>query len=355
MKLHVSFLIILPFLAWSFGSNMSFMMENIPEEAGELVLNPYLLGFILALALFVSVFLHELSHALVARRQDIETKSINLMLLGGIAEMDDIDEETPDEAAIALAGPGFSLVFGLILFLLHSYLPATWPADLLLLFYTLGYMNIFLGGFNLLPAFPTDGGRVLRALLARKMSYLRATRIAVSIGKAFAVFFGLIGFLSGNFMLIFIAFYIFISASQESYYNLVKDALADYRVKDLMTVEVSVVQKEVSVSRLVDKMFAEKHSGYPVISDGVLAGIVTMEDVQRIPAEEYGQTTVGEIMEEEIKTVRSDDDIYKAFKLLFQENIGRLIVVEEDKMKGIITRSDIMKGFRLQQMRHLNN
>ena len=356
IKLHISFLLIFPFLVWSFGNNLSAMVENNDMFDITPVLNPYFLGLILVLALFASVLFHELAHSLVARKQGIEIKGINLLLLGGIAEMDELNEETKDEASIALAGPAFSLALGLILFFssfLFGYfnLLQGWFSDLVLILYILGFMNVFLAIFNLLPAFPTDGGRILRALLARKIPYLKATRIAVSIGKAFAIVFGFIGFVSGNFILVFIAFYIFISASQESHYSVIKDALSEYSVGDLMTEDVSIVEKSMSVNELVDKMLYEKHSGFPVIDEGILTGIVTMEDVQSISPEEYRNMTVGDIMVDEIKTVSADDDIFKAFKLLFQENIGRLIVVEDGKMSGIITRSDIMKGFRLLQMR----
>lgn len=356
IKLHISFLLVLPFLAWAFGNNIQVIaqMVDIPPEA--INFSPYFLGFFLAILLFISVALHELAHSFVARSQGININSITLMLLGGVAQMEDITEDPKDEAWMAFAGPFFSLILGFFLLQITTFFSKQLVADLYLVVIYLGWLNIFLGFLNLLPAFPTDGGRILRALIARKKSAIEATRIASGIGKSFAFLFGIIGLISGNFFLIFIAFFIFIGASQEYQTNLIKKALSEFKVSEIMTEDVSSIHEENTVQELIDKMFDERHSGYPVIdNDGNIKGCVTMEDIQNIKSDESSEIKIQDIMTENIKKVSPDENIYQALKKLSEAKIGRLMVMENDNLVGIITRSDIMKAYRLNKLKEQNN
>lgn len=270
--------------------------------------------------------------------------------------MEDDADEPGDEAWMAFAGPLFSLVFGFLLFFIHRNLSSLFTTDLRVIIYYLGFMNLFLAFFNLLPAFPSDGGRILRSLIARKTSYLRATRIATAIGKFFAFLIGFVGLLSGSIIWILIAFFIYIGASQEYQTNLIRDTLSDFTVADLMTKNVSTVYEELNVQYLIDKMIQERHSGYPVIDQNdKLIGCVTMEDIQTVPPEKRAEARIKNIMTREIITVKPDDDLFKAFKQLSRANIGRLMVVEDGELKGILTRSDIMKGYRLKSLKGNTN
>ncbi|MFW5991862.1 MAG: site-2 protease family protein [Halanaerobiaceae bacterium] len=259
IRIHVSFLIILPFLAWAFGNNIKYITENSDINYSELVLNPHFLGLLLAIGLFTSVLLHELSHSLVAKSKGIPINSITLMLFGGVSSMEELTENPDDEARMAMAGPLLSIVLGIILILIYNYLSAAFIEDVKLLVLYLGQLHIFLAIFNLLPAFPSDGGRILRALLASRTSFLQATKIAVSVGKVFAFGFGLLGLISGNFMLIFIGFFLYIGASQEYQYNHIKSALAEMKVTDLMSRDVDTITEDMSVEKLIDKMYDKKH------------------------------------------------------------------------------------------------
>lgn len=350
LRLHYSFLIILPFLAWAFGNNIRALAELAGIPLTSLGANPYFLGFLMAIALFTSVALHELSHSLVARKKGVHIHSINLMLFGGVAQMDEIPENPKDEAMIAFAGPILSLVLGGILIGGANLFRGVIVADMQLMFLYLGWMNLFLAVFNLIPAFPTDGGRVLRAILAGRMPFLQATKIAATIGKGFAFAFGILGLLTANFILVFIAFFIYIGASQEYQTLFIKNTLEGFRVSDLMTEDVKVVDEEAVVSELVDRMFVERHSGYPVTRNGEVIGLVTMGDVRRVEPERQSQTRVGEIMSSNIIKADPNEDIYLALRRMSQEDVGRLMVMKGDQLVGIITRSDIMKGFRLREM-----
>ena len=354
VKLHISFLLILPFLAWAFGNNIKTLSEITSIEYSTLSLDPYFLGLLLAIFLFFSVLMHEVSHSLVARKQGVKINDITLMLFGGVAQMDEISEEPKKEAWMAFSGPLFSLVFGFILIQIAALFSSVLLPDFHLLILYLGQLNLFLGFFNLLPAFPSDGGRILRAFLARNRSFLEATKIASGVGKGFAFLFGIVGLISGNFILLFIALFIFIGASQEYQTNLLKSTLSDFKVKDLMTEEVSTINENLNIKALLDKMFEERHSGYPVVdNEGELSGCVTMEDVQTVVQEEHSTTRIKDIMTQHILKVHPDDSLFEAFKKISHADIGRLMVIEDGKLKGIITRSDIMKGFKLKQIKEM--
>ncbi len=350
VKIHFTFLFIIPFLAWVLGSNIGFSAERVGVPVESLLLNPYLSGLIMALALFVSVLLHEMAHSRVAQNQGLAINSITLMFFGGIAHLEEGLEDPKKEVWIAMAGPATSLIIGFILLITFSVFNVQFLPDLKVIGIHLGQINIFLALFNLIPAFPTDGGRIMRSLIARRSSYLDATRIATTAGKFFAFLFVLFGFLSGNFILIFIAIFIFIGSSQEYQQTLYRTSLTDFKVKDLMTKDVSIVDENITVEELLQKMLTELHSGYPVFSEGDLTGCVTISDTKKVDPGERNNYKVKDIMSRDIKIVLPDDDVYQVLKKLSSYNIGRLMVVENENLFGIITRSDVMKGFRLRQI-----
>lgn len=348
IRIHVSFLIILPFFSWVIATNINQIASMAAVNPESIGLNPLIIGFILAIMLFVSVTFHEISHSLVAQKKGIEISSITLMLLGGVAQMDDDLHNPKDEALMALAGPLFSLVFGgLLLFVIRPVITG-FNADISLMVYYLGYINIFLAIFNLLPAFPSDGGRILRSLLALKTSHYKATKIATAVGKGFAFLMGFYGFLYGQILLMLIAFFIYIGASQEKETSLMRDVFGPFKVKDLMTEEVITVREDITVSDLLDKMLKEKHSGYPVVdSEGNLTGCVTLDDIRGISEQSKELKAVEEVMACDIISVHPEDELFEAFKKMSKSEIGRLIVVEDGEMVGILTRSDIMKAHQL--------
>ncbi|ADQ14423.1 CBS domain-containing protein [Halanaerobium hydrogeniformans] len=353
IKVHLSLLIILPFFVWAFGSNFIYLAEQTDIARRELILNPYILGAIMATLLFMSVLVHELAHSLTARSKGVKTNDITLVLFGGMANIEDFSDKPNDEIIISASGPLLSLVIGLILVPAANLAPEFLLEDIRLIILYTGQLNIILALFNLLPAFPTDGGRILRAFIAKKHSLAEATEIASRIGKIFAVAFGILGLMSGNLLLVLIALFIYFGAMQEHKYSVIKSALSNLKVKDLMTRDVKTVPVNISVHRLIEKMFECKHSGFPVERDGKIVGMVTMEDARKIPQEEYSNTPVQAIMTKEIHSVKADDELYEAFKLLFQKDIGRLLVMDGQELLGIITRSDVMTGIRVQQLENI--
>jgi CBS domain-containing protein len=214
------------------------------------------------------------------------------------------------------------------------------------LIWLVGFLNVVLCFFNMIPAFPMDGGRVLRAWLAGRMSYIKATRTAANIGKMFAIFMGFFGFFY-NILLTLIAFFIYIGASEEEKSTEVTVILEGVKVKDIMSTEVKTVSSETTVEELLDMMFKHKHMGYPVVDGSEVKGIVTFSDVQKVAREDRKNVTVLQIMTKELITAKENDEAVTVMKLLTKNNLGRIIIKNDDKMIGIVSRTDVLRAVQL--------
>jgi len=214
----------------------------------------------------------------------------------------------------------------------------------------LGLLNVFLFAFNLLPAFPMDGGRVLRAFLARSMSLPKATRIAADVGKVFAVLFGIAGVVILNPILILIAFFIYIGASQESTAIKYNFLLKDVKVSDIMAVSVLTVSPDLPVREVIDLMYSTKHLGFPVEEKGHVTGMVTLADVHKIPALDRDAMLVRDIMTRGVIALPPGAPVIDALRIMSGNNIGRIPVMEGDQLLGIVTRTDIMKVIELKDV-----
>jgi Zn-dependent protease/CBS domain-containing protein len=347
IKLHITFLLILPVFAYIFSINPSSFGFSDVEPA----LLRYTLSSLTAILLFVCVLLHELGHSYIALKSGTNIQSITLFLFGGVSSMEEIPRNPKTELKMALAGPGVSLLIGLTLIIIFELLKSENIIDpFLKLVWLVGYINIVLCIFNLIPAFPMDGGRVLRAWFAERMSYIKATRAAAGIGKMFAILMGIFGFLTvsiGGFWFLLIAFFIYIGASEEEKSTEVSVILEGVKVRDIMSKDVMTVFPEMKVEELVDLMFRYKHMGYPVVNEGHTIGIVTFTDVQKVPKEERNNVMVSQIMTKELITIKEDDDAVQALKLMTMNNIGRIIVKNNERMMGIVSRTDIFRSVQL--------
>jgi Zn-dependent protease/CBS domain-containing protein len=361
--IHWTFLLVIPLFAWIIGAEILLTTGLIESVFGIPIntslitsgYNPYILGAVITLGLFVGVFIHEMAHSLLAKKRGIKINSITLLIFGGISSM---EEETPDprvELPMALVGPLTSLGVGLVClgFMYLFSLAIADPPVRGLLVYTFGYLgllNIFLFAFNLLPAFPMDGGRVLRAWLARKMPLPRATKIAADVGKVFAVLFGILGIFLLNPILILIAFFIWIGASQESTAMRYNFLLKDVSVGDIMARDVMTVPPEMPVREVIDLMYATKHLGFPVRDRGVIAGMVTLADVHKLPPLEREAMQVKDIMTRGIIALAPSAPVIDALRIMSNMNIGRIPIMDGDNLVGIVTRTDILKVIELREM-----
>ncbi|AHF98490.1 metalloprotease [Halostagnicola larsenii XH-48] len=340
IKLDLTFLLVLPFFAYLIGVQIDEVAGLLNDLLGAGIDTtavssgpmPLLLGFAAAIGLFIGVVFHELGHSLTARRYGFPIDSITLWLLGGIASFTEMPEDWKQELAIAIAGPIVSVLVGALSYGLFLVTPASFDGALFVFGY-LAVLNVALAGFNMLPAFPMDGGRVLRALLARNKPYAKATQQAASVGKFFALLMGLFGLLvTFNIILIGVAFFIYIAASGESQQVTMKAAFQDVTVSDIMTParDLHTVDPDTSVEELIQRMFSERHTGYPVLDDGHLVGLVTLSDAQEIKPVERDAFTVSDVMTTDLQTIGANSDAMTAIERMQSERIGRLLVVDGD-------------------------
>lgn len=360
IRLGLSFLLVLPLLAYLIGSQVDATTELLASTFGTVVdpepltagILPWLLGLLAALGLFVSVLLHELGHSLAGRRYGLHTEAITLWFLGGLAQFTEFPDDWRQELVVAVAGPIVSVAIGLLCYAGFVLLPAELPAALFVLGY-LAVLNVVLAAFNMLPGFPMDGGRVLRALLSRNRSRLDATRIAAAVGKGFAILLGVGGILAANFFWIAIAFFIYLAATSETRQVFLEAAFEGQTVEEVMTPasELGTVSPETSLDDLLERMLRERHTGYPVLEDGELVGIITLEDVQeRSPEGREG--TVRDVMSVDLVTVPRDAEATTALRALQREDIGRVLVTENGgSLAGLVSRTDLMTVLEIAQAR----
>ena len=347
IKLHITFLLIIPVFGYIFA--------NYPPGFGfsdvEPLLLRYALGLSFAILLFTCVLLHELGHSYVAKKHGSSIQGITLFLFGGVSSLEDIPRNPKIEFKMALAGPAISLLIGSILIIFYKILNGDLQLSnpYLRMVWMIGYINVILCIFNLLPAFPMDGGRVLRAVLAGKMSYLKATHAAAYVGKMFAILMGIFGFITvpDGVWFMLIAFFIYIGASEEEKSTQVSVTLEGMKIKDIMSGDVKTVPSSMTVEELVDFMFKHKHMGYPVVDGTEIKGIVTFTDVQNIPKEERKTINVSNIMTKEIISIKEDDEAVKALKIMTTNNIGRIIITQDKNIIGIVSRTDLLRSVQL--------
>lgn len=357
VKLDLTFLLVLPLFGWlisvQVGDLVSILngLAGIELDAAVLTAGsmPLIVGMIAAVGLFAGVLLHEFGHALVAMRYGFPIESITLWFLGGIAQLSEQPEEWRTELYIALAGPAVSVALGVVLWIGLAFVPASMHVFGFLVAY-LAVINIALAAFNLLPGFPMDGGRVLRALLARKRTFARATQLAAEVGKGVALLLGIFGLFGGNIILIAIAFFIYIGAAGESQQTTLKAAFEGVTVADVMTAaeDVTTVDPEESVADLVERMFRTRYTGFPVERNGEIVGMVTLTDARDVDPVERDAYTVADVMSSDLRTIEERADAATALETIQKESVGRLLVVDGfGEMAGLLSRTDLMRAFEI--------
>ncbi|PXF60734.1 MAG: hypothetical protein C4B59_07855 [Candidatus Methanogaster sp.] len=350
IKIHISFLLVLVLFPYVFSIDTEFGFADVASAPLR-----YALALTLTILLFSCVLLHELGHSWVAMRYGIKIRSITLILLGGIAAMDEVPRDPHAEMRISIAGPLVSLTIGVLCYLAYLGLGSHNIVQIPTISYisrflgSIAYINIALFVFNLIPAFPMDGGRVLRAWYAGRISYLLATRKAVYIGKMFAIAMGVFGLLFASPWLILIAFFIYIGASEEEKYTEMSVTLEGIKVRDLMTREIAYVQDNRSISELLRLMFEKKHLGYPVVDQftGKIVGIVTFTDIRGVPMSEHGNVLVREVMAKKVSFIPEDADALDALKMMSTENVGQLLVQDNESITGIVSRTDLTRSIEV--------
>ena len=366
IKLHLTFLIILLLVIWIFATN-DFVILGITLGFGGMNISAglkYLLGAIAAVLFFSTLLFHELSHSVVAQGYGVTIRGITLFVIGGVAQMEEIPREPRKEARISAAGPALSLGIGIVSYAIYylfgpvsrtvigdmTIIEATFTNAALIVIGIIAFYNILLGFFNLIPAFPMDGGRLLRAWFATRMPYIDATKRAVVVGKSFAFAMGILGLFTFQLFLLLIALFIYFGGSEEEKATVVSVTLEGVKVRDLMTrvPNVIYVPPDWTLDQLIETMFKTKHMGYPVQEslDSPALGVITFSDVQKVLASERATTRVEDVMKRGIISIPPDADAYDALKLMSTHNLGRLMVMEDGQMQGIVSRTDLVRAIQ---------
>jgi Zn-dependent protease/predicted transcriptional regulator len=313
-------------------------------------------GFILAL--FGSVVLHEYGHALTARKFGVKTKNITLYPIGGVASLERIPEKPRQELWVALAGPAVNLVIAAGLFL---WLVVTSTLDLSSgigleggsFIQRLMITNLALVGFNLLPAFPMDGGRVLRALLAMRLEYTAATQIAASVGQGLAFVFGFIGLFSNPF-LVFIAFFVWIGAQSEAKMVRMNSALEGVPVSRAMLTNFETLSPDDTLSNVIDHVLNSDQKHFPVVDEGQVVGILAESGLLEGLRKNGEKTYVATVMEKSFKTADSYEMLETAFARLRECTCHTMPVLHNDELVGLVTMDNIGEFIRIQSMLNLS-
>jgi Zn-dependent protease/predicted transcriptional regulator len=308
-----------------------------------------LTGVLFFCGLFLCVLLHEYGHALAARRYGIGTRDITLLPIGGVARLERMPDKPSQELVVALAGPLVNVVIAAGLYM-GLQMSGTWqPLGTLTtttgnLVERLMTVNIFLVLFNLLPAFPMDGGRVLRALLAMRMDYARATGIAASIGQGMAFLFGAVGLFT-NPMLLFIAFFVWIGAAQEAAAVQMKTALGGCLVRDAMQTEFRTLSPQDSLGEAARLLLAGSQQDFPVVEHGRLAGMLPHATLLRALGEQGEGARVGSAMEREFEAVEANELLDWAMAHVNPDRGFSRPVLHKGQLVGLLTAENVGEFF----------
>ena len=309
-------------------------------------------GVTYLLTVFLCVVLHEYGHALTAKRYGIKTRDIILLPIGGVARLERLPTNPLQELYVALAGPAVNIVIAIILFTWLKITETLVPLNAVSM--TTGpflerimAINIFLVVFNLIPAFPMDGGRVLRAILATKKEYSQATQIAASIGQGIAIIFGFIGMFY-NPILLFIAFFVWIGAAQESGVSKLKSAISGIPVQQAMITDFKTLNHNDSLNKAIELTLAGSQKDFPVMVDGKVKGVLTQGDLLKSLSSSSLNHSVISVSQEHFTTVDSLDMLEVAFARLKDCNCHTLPVTRNGQLVGLLTMDNLGEYMRIQ-------
>ncbi|NPV46456.1 MAG: site-2 protease family protein [Armatimonadetes bacterium] len=327
LRLHITFLLLLLLIAFSPGDRFG---------------GGGLLGVLFVVVLFACVVIHELSHSLVARRYGIPVREIVLLPIGGVAMMERMPDDPRQELHVAIAGPAASIavaiVLGAVAFSLYGGGPLLHPMQQSLSSFLgrIAWVNILLALFNLLPAFPADGGRVLRSLLAMRMDYARATHVAATVGQAFAIILGFLG-LFMNLWWLLIAVFLFLGATSEDTQVQLRSALAGVPARAAMVSEFRSLDKDETLYEAFAHASRSYQHDFPVTDDGRLVGLVTRQALISGMHELGGDATVAEVMLKGPCAVGPEESLAQLYDRIAGGSCPVAAVMAGDTLLGLVT------------------
>lgn len=332
VKIHATFALIIIWVAlshWLHGEGISATIT----------------GIIFVLALFACVVLHEFGHALMAQKYDIKTRDITLLPIGGVARLERMPDDPRQELWVAIAGPLVNVVIAAALFFWLVLTASLEPLSRLTLtsgsfLERLMVVNVFLVVFNLLPAFPMDGGRVLRAVLAMRIDYARATQTAATVGQAMALLFGFLGFFINPF-LIFIALFVWIGAAQEASMVTVRSAFEGIPISYAMLTDFQVLHPTDTLSRAIHLIIVGSQQDFPVVENGNVVGILTRDKLMSALAEHGQNYPVSEVMNRKFEVAESSEMLQNAMIRLQDCDCKSMPVVKNGSLIGLLNLENI--------------
>jgi Zn-dependent protease/predicted transcriptional regulator len=329
---HATFLMLIAWVAF-----INWQEERSAQAA--------LVGVLFILTLFACVVLHEFGHALTAARFGIRTRDITLLPIGGLARLERMPDDPRQELLVALAGPAVNVVIAAVLYVallgtggLTTMTPATLEGG------SFGvrvmFVNVMLVLFNLLPAFPMDGGRVLRAVLAMRTDYVRATQIAASVGQGMALIFGLVGLFFNPFLM-FIALFVWIGATQEAAITQMRSALGGIPVERAMITHFHALGPDDALSRAVELLLAGSQQDFPVVDNGQVVGVLTRQTLLQAIARHAPDRPVGDVMDRRVEAADASEMLEVAFRRLQGCDCHTMPVLRHGTLVGLITMENV--------------
>lgn len=347
ISVHWTFLIL---IFWIVFANL-----RAGFEAREII---WSVGFVLTI--FVCVILHELGHALTAQRFNIKTREISILPIGGLAQFESIPEKPKEELLVALAGPAVNVLIAGLLFPFVSLrgdlgeigtLTRIGPSNFLL---ALMDINLWLALFNLIPAFPMDGGRVLRALLAFKVNHARATAIAASVGQVLAIVFVFLGFFSNPF-LIFIGLFIFLGAQSEAAYARSKFMLKGFTVRDVLMHEIPYIGYNATVKEAAARLLNSQNRNFVVDRDGRPVGILSREAIIKALGEQGEHTSVDKVKDENLVILSVETPLEDVWQKMQTEKKPLMLVMRGGTLEGVVDEENMAEFILIQSAANNKN
>lgn len=341
IRMHLTFILLLAWIAW-LGWSVDGLRASLWAVA-------------LIICLFACVVLHELGHSLVAMRFGAHVRSVTLLPIGGVASMKSIPEKPYQELLVSIAGPSVNLVIAAVLMAVRGGYHAlgeqsVFPTNVGELADALVNANLILAVFNLIPAFPMDGGRVLRSLLALFLPFPRATAVAAMLGQFLAIGFVLLG-LAGNPFLVIIGVFIFLGAGSEERTVRFKSMLRDVLVQDVMVTDFVNIAPEDTVARCLENVYHRKQEDFVVEHEGRLVGVVARKDWLEALHSGGPETKVADIMRRHFISVIPRTPLSRLYQDLWHLKQGVFPVVENGKLVGLLTTEDVSRYLMVQAIR----
>lgn len=340
IDIHVTFFLLLAFFFMAMGVN----------------------GLVLIVGVFFFVTIHELCHSLVALYYGIKVKRITLLPIGGVASMSGSPTKPYQELLISLAGPLSNLIIVLVFYyplykllghekLMYPLMVMAGQAKYTGQFNVIAHIywiNLILAAFNMIPAFPMDGGRILRAILSYRMGYREATNAAVRLGHIFALFFAYIGIVHGHIFMLLVAVFIYVAASSEIMRVTIKETISKYTVQDVLAKDFVFIEPSTPLSGMLELMLHRHQEDFPVMEGETLAGFVTKREIIRGLHEKGKEAKAGEIMRTDVIPVELTTDLSTVQALMQQYGCPALPVINAGRIIGIVTLDDVTRVYVLE-------